>query len=498
MLFPLLLRFFAITSSIYALTLVPPMCVALWFDDGHAKDFAELILLSVSAGLIVWRTHSISFEQLKPRYSFFLVATMWVVFSIWSSLPLLIVTNIPFEEAIFETVSGLTTAGGTVFDDIDALPQSILYYRSQLQWLGGMGIIVLMIAVFPLLNIGGMRLFKAETPGPFKDDKLTPRIRHTARYLWFIYLALSIACGIAFYFAGMSWFDAINHAMTAISTGGFSTHTASIGHFDSVPIEVVANIFMLLGSLNFALHFVYSRSLDLSCYWRDQETRLFFYMVVGLIVITAVTLFVNGNYEQLSTAFRVASFEVISIVSSTGYGISDFTHWPLFLPALLMLFSYVGGCAGSTAGGMKVIRIAIVLQGIGKQIRLLIHPTAIYQQKFNGRGVQPPIQQTIYGFLFIYTITAMLFMLVLLLTGEDYLTAFGAVTACINVLGPGLGKVASSFHELTPTAKYALTVLMILGRLEVYTLVVLISPMYWQSLDLRRAGVSPHNVTIQS
>jgi len=464
------------------ITLIPVWIVSLIFHDGMSVSHFTLLAISAMLGLIVLLSNRRAADELRAAQSFLFVVMTWITFSIVSTAPFLVSLNLSFDEAIFETVSGLTTTGATIFDEIDSLPKSILFYRSLLQWVGGMGIIVMVVAILPVLNVGGMQLFKAETPGPIKDEKLTPRIRHTARYLWVIYLGLTIACFFAYWLFGMPVLDAASHALTTISTGGFSTHTASLGFFNSPSIENVASLFMIAGSINFGLHFAAVRSFNPEHYFGDKEFTYFLFMVVIATLLIAISLFISGTYDDILTALRYATFEVVSIVSSTGFGIADFSHWPLFIPALLMLLSYVGGCAGSTAGGMKVIRIAVVFKGIGQQLKQLIHSKGVFITKFGERKVEPNIQQSIFAFLFIYTLTAMLFFLLLLMTGADYLTAFGAVTACINVLGPGLGDVTSSFHSMTPVAKLLLSVLMLIGRLEVFTVFVLFSPLYWRAI----------------
>jgi len=469
---------------IYAATLLPVWLVSLYYQDHIASIWFEIMLVSLLIAVSLYSKSGGGNRKLPSKSSFLLVAVIWLTFGLINSIPFMLVNQLSFIEAFFESVSGLTTTGGTIFLEIDPLPKSILYFRQQLQWLGGMGIIVLVVAILPMLNVGGMMLFKAETPGPMKDDKMTPRILHTAQYLWVIYTVATALCALAFWWAGMSLFDAIAHAMSTLSTGGFSTHTDSLGFFNSPLIENIASFFMLLGAINFAVHFAFIRGLKIQLYFRDEEFRFFIIVIISLTNLIAAALWFGGVYENLSTAFRYAFFEVVSIISSTGFGIADFSSWPYYAPALLILSSYIGGCAGSTAGGMKIIRISVIFKVIARQFKNLLHPNGNFHVRFKGQKVNENTIQSIFAFLFFYLLIALIFILALLATGVDYLTAFGAVSACINVMGPGLGEVTSSFHSLTPVAKLLLTFLMIIGRLEVFTILVLFAPSYWKEIKL--------------
>jgi len=480
----LALRLLGILLLIYTVSLIPVWLVSLYYQDQVSSTWFSLIFGSSIIGLFLFYKNKNSKQIINPKASFIMVALVWFVFGLLNSFPFMLINDLTLIEAFFESISGLTTTGATVFLEIDPLPSSILYFRQQLQWLGGMGIIVLVVAIIPMLNIGGMMLFKAETPGPMKDDKMTPRILHTAQYLWVIYSIATILCGLAFWWAGMDLFDAIGHAMSTLSTGGFSTHTASLGYFDSPLIENIASFFMIVGALNFSLHFAFVRGLDIRLYLRDGEFQFFIFALVIVSILVTGALLWEGVYSNVFTALRYAFFEVVSIVTSTGFGIADFANWPSFAPALLMLSAYIGGCAGSTAGGMKVIRISIILKVIARQFKLLLHPNGSFLVQFKGQRVNQNTIQSIFAFLFFYLLIALFFILAMIATGVDYVTAFGAVSACINVMGPGLGDVASSFHSITPTGKFLMSLLMIIGRLEIFTLIILLSPSYWREIKL--------------
>jgi trk/ktr system potassium uptake protein len=480
----LIAKLISLFLAIYSVSLMPVWFVSLYYQDHSSLIWFLMIFFSLIISGFLYAKNKTVPTTIQAKASFLLVAISWVTFGLVNSLPFIFINDLSFVAAFFESVSGLTTTGATVFVEIDELPKSILYFRQQLQWLGGMGIIVLMVAIIPMLNIGGMMLFKAETPGPMKDDKMTPRILHTAQYLWAIYTAATALCALAFWWAGMSLFDAIGHAMSTLSTGGFSTHTASLGFFNSPTIENIASFFMLLGALNFSLHFAFIRGLDVRQYIHDEEFQMFIVIILLLSTFIAGALYFGGVYDNLLTAIRYAFFEVVSIISSTGFGIADFSSWPYYAPALLMLSAYIGGCAGSTAGGMKIIRISVIFKVMARQFKLLLHPNGNFRVSFKGQQVTENTVQSIFAFLFFYVLIALAFILALLATGVDYLTAFGAVSACINVMGPGLGEVTSSFQSITPAGKFLLTILMIIGRLEVFTILVLLAPSYWKEIKL--------------
>ncbi len=399
-----------------------------------------------------------------------------------ASIPLILLEDpvISVVDAVFESMSGLTTTGATILVSIDDLAPSILYYRQQLQWFGGMGIIVLAVAVMPMLGIGGMQLYRAETPGPVKDNKLTPRITETAKALWYIYLGLTILCALAYYLAGMTAFDALNHAFSTIAIGGFSTHDASLGYFQSVPVNLVATVFMFLAGLNFGLHFITFRSRGVAAYLNDPEARVYSIVIIAASTVTVVTLYYFDVFGSLNETVVQGITQVVSIVTTTGFTTTDFSLWPTFLPVLLILLSTVGGCAGSTAGGMKVIRSMLLYKQGAREIQKLVHPNAMIPIKIGRKAINDNVINAVWGFLSLYIMSYVILLIMLLATGVDPITAFSAITACLNNLGPGLGDVATNYASISDFGKAVLAFAMLLGRLELFTLLVMFSRTFWK------------------
>jgi trk system potassium uptake protein TrkH len=383
-------------------------------------------------------------------------------------------------DAVFESISGLTTTGSTVIIGLDELPPSILYYRQQLQWLGGMGIIVLAVAVLPMLGIGGMQLYRAETPGPMKDTKLTPRITETAKALWYIYLGLTIACTLAYWAAGMDLFDAIGHAFSTVAIGGFSTHDASMGYFDSTLIEMVAVLFMLLSGANFALHFIAVNRHNPRVYLADSEFRFYLQVLLFVALVVTVTLYTTGTYPDWGEAFTKGLFQAVSIGTTAGFTTADYSLWPGFIAIVLLFTSFIGGCAGSTGGGIKVIRFLLLIKQGLREITRLVHPSAQIPIRVGAKTITPRVVEAVWGFFALYVASFTLMYLALALTGLDLMTAFSAVAASINNLGPGLAAVGTSYTGINDPAKWILCFAMLLGRLEIFTLLVLLSPAYWR------------------
>jgi len=410
------------------------------------------------------------------------VVVLWVVLGLAGSIPLLLSEHpaISFTDAVFESLSAVTTTGATVITGLDELPHAILFYRQQLQWMGGMGIIVLAVAILPMLGIGGMQLYRAETPGPMKDTKLTPRITETAKALWYIYLGLTVACAIGYWLAGMEVFDAVAHSFSTVAIGGFSTHDASMGYFDSAAVEAVAVIFMLLAGINFALHFLSWRSLSVKPYLFDSEVQAYFLILGVVATITTGYLYLSETFENAGSALHHGIFQAVSIGTTAGFTTAEYYAWPGFLPVLLLFTSFVGGCAGSTGGGMKVIRFLLLYkQGI-REITRLIHPNALIPVKIGKKALPEKVINAVWGFFSLYVASFVVLMLLMLAAGHDQITAFSAVAACINNLGPGLGDVGAHYGEITDTAKWILCFAMLLGRLEIFTLLVLFTPAFWR------------------
>ncbi len=467
-------------SIIFGLTLLVPMALAIGYGEiAELLNFLIPLAGSLLLGGSLWLIGRQEPANLGTRDGFLIVVLFWVILSMLGAWPLMISTDLKPLDALFEAVSGVTTTGATVITGLDDLPKSLLFYRQQLQWLGGMGLIVLGVAVLPMLGIGGMQLYRAEVPGPTKEEKLTPRLAQTARALWLLYFALTVACAAGYWLAGMTFFDAVAHSLSTVSTGGFSTHDDSIGYYQSNVVEWVAVIFMLLAAINFGVHFTVWHQRNPLHYWRDPEVKTFLRFVVAVVLVVSTVLLLEGEYSHLTGSIQDAAFEVVSLVTSTGFAKVDFSHWPNFLPMLLIYISFVGGCGGSTAGGMKVMRVMLLIQQGMQQVRSLIHPHALIPVRMGKRTVDPRLMQGIWGFFGLYMATFALLVLLMIHAGLDERSAFAAVATCMNNLGPGLGEVAYNFQSVGDLGKLLSIIAMLLGRLEIFTLLVLLSPGFW-------------------
>lgn len=475
-------RILGILLMLFSLSLLPPVLVSFIYSDGAHLAFLKAFGLLLLLGGLIWLPVRKNERELRLRDGFLVVVLFWSALGLVGALPLLLaIPGISTTDAIFEAISGLTTTGATVITNLELLPKSILYYRQQLQWLGGMGIIVLAVAVLPMLGIGGMQMFRAEIPGPMKgDNKLTPRITETAKALWFIYLGLTLACTLAYWLAGMNFFDALGHAYATLSIGGFSTHDASMGFFDSTAIELVAVTFMFIGGVNFSLHFLAWHRRSLLGYLKDSEFR--FYAALSLLVtlLATLVLYRENVYEDWWTSFIRALFQAVSIGTTTGFTTAEYHLWPGFVTILLLFLSCVGGCANSTAGGIKAIRVLLLIKQGMREINRLIHPNIQVPIKVGRRLVAPRVVEAVWGFFVLYTGTFGLMYLALAFTGLDLMTAFSAVAACINNLGPGLGEVGANYASINDPAKWILCFAMLLGRLEIFTLLVILTPSFWR------------------
>jgi len=475
-------RILGLLLMMFSLTMLPPVLVSLFYRDGSWLPFVEGFVLTVSAGLIVWFPVRKQQKDLRLRDGFLVVASFWTVLGTFGAAPLFLsdVLDLSLTDAVFESMSGLTTTGATILSGLDALPRSLLYYRQQLQWLGGMGIIVLAVAVLPMLGVGGMQLYRAETPGPVKDNKLTPRITETAKALWYVYLGFTALCTLGYYFAGMDWFDALCHAFSTVAIGGFSTHDLSIGHFESTAIDLVAVLFMFLAGINFSLHFYTWRKTTVRHYTQDQEFRAYFIFLVVMSAVVILALFTYGTYTDAKDGIINGLFQAVSIATTTGFTTANYAAWPGAIPVLLIFASFVGGSAGSTAGGMKVIRWVLIYKQGMREIVRLVHPTAEIPVKLGNTAVPFRVVDAVWGFFSVYVVVFSVMLIAMMATGLDQVTAFSAVAATLNNLGPGLGEVAAGFMTLTDTAKWIAVGGMLLGRLEIFTLLVLITPTFWR------------------
>jgi len=475
-------RILGLLLMIFSITHLPPMLLGVHDGDETWRSFVWSFAITLVTGALIWLPVHRARGELRVRDGYLITALFWFVLGTFGAIPFLLGERpaMGTVDALFEAISGLSTTGATVLTGLDALPRSILYYRQQLQWLGGMGIVVLAVAVMPMLGIGGMQLYRAEMPGPLKDNKLSPRIADTAKTLWLIYCGLTLACALAYWLAGMSLFDAICHSFTTISIGGSSTHDASIAWFDSALIEVICIFFMAASGMNFALHFLALRSRSLKAYLRDPECMTYLKLLAAVFVITTLILLLYSHHADPIDSVRYAAFQVVSITTTTGFAIDDFSVWPSFLPFLLLYTTFIGACAGSTGGGMKVMRAMLVVRQGQREIHRLLHPSGVFGVKMGRRKVPDRVLESVWGFCAMYMVAFFGLMLLLLGTGLDPVTAFSTLASCMNNLGSALGEASSNYASLPDSAKLLLSLAMILGRLEVFSLIVLLSPAFWR------------------
>ncbi len=471
--------------GLFSLTLLPPALVAVIYKDGGGTAFIQAFFLSLFLGFLLWYPNRHHKKDLRTREGFLLVVLFWGVLGSIGAVPFIFSSqpDLSITDSFFESFSALTTTGATVIVGLDSLPKAILFYRHLLQWLGGMGIIVLAVAILPMLGIGGMQLYRAEMPGPVKDSKMTPRIAETAKALWYIYFALTIACAFAYWVAGMDVFDAICHSFSTIAIGGFSTHDASMGYFDSTAINMVCVVFLLIAALNFSLHFAAftRRGINLKIYFKDAEFKALIIVQLVLTGICFATLYHSGIYDSPEETLDFALFQAVSISTTAGFGTESFHMWPLFLPMLLIFSSFIGGCGGSTAGGIKVIRMILLLKQGSRELKRLVHPRGMFSIRIGDKALPDRIIDAVWGFFSAYALVFVLCMLLLMAMGMDNITAFSATAACLNNLGPGLGEVASNYASIGDGEKWVLLMAMLFGRLEVFTLLVLFTPTFWKN-----------------
>ena len=468
---------------VFSATYLMPIATSLIYNDGTLIDFSLAMVWTCAAGLVMWLLTRRYKGELSIRHGFLLVVAMWTAMPAFATLPLLLVLNgLSFTDAYFETMSGMTTTGATVLSGLDTLPQAINLWRHELNWLGGMGIIVLAVAILPLLGIGGRQLYKAETPGPMKDAALTPRITETARNLWLVYFGITVACIVALKLAGMSWFDAVCHAFAAMGLGGFSTHDASIAYFNSPAIEFVLIVFMLLAAMNFATHFLVWREKDVKLYLRDPEAVATVTLILTSCVGIAFFLWRRGVYPDFWTALRHASFNLVSIATDCGFASVDFNQWPIFAPLWMLFLSCISVSSGSTGGGIKMVRTLILFKQAGREFTKLLHPAVINPLKLGGAVVADSIVFSVLGFIVLYFMTVVTLTFALMISGLDFISALSAIIACINNAGPGLGVVgpAANFSVLSDFQTWVCTLAMLAGRLEIFTLLIIFTPRFWQ------------------
>ena len=473
----------SVVIAIFALAMFVPLGVSLLCGDAAARACGEAALITSASGALLWLATRRGRAELQPHDGFLLVALVWTVLPAFATLPLLFqLPALGFSGAYFETVAGLTTTGATVLSGLDRLPQSINFWRCELQWLGGMGIIVLAVAILPLLGVGGSQIRKAETPGPMKDTRLTPRITETAKGLWLVYAAITVACAFTMKAAGMNWFDAVVHAFSTVSLGGFSSHDANFAYFGSPGIEFAAVFFMLVAGINFGTHFLAFRKFSAAPYRGDTEVGAYLAVLAFSVLGIAYFLFANGVYPAFGTALRHSLFNVVSIATTAGFSSTDFSAWPVFAPVWMLFLCCFATCSGSTGGGIRMIRAELMLRQVLREIQRIIHPRAYIPVKLSGHVVENNIVFAVLAFMLVYGTSVIVMTLLLAASGLDIVTAFSAVIACINNTGPGLGQVgpAASYAVLNGFQTWICIVAMLLGRLELFTLLVVFSPAFWR------------------
>ena len=468
---------------LFSITYVLPVATSLIYRDGLVIDFIVASLLCLASGAVLWAATRKHRRELRARDGFLLVSLAWTLMSAIATVPLLMaLPGLSFTDAFFETMSGLSTTGATVLVGIDSLPPSINLWRGALHWYGGMGIIVLVVAILPLLGVGGMQLYKAESPGPVKNEKLTPRITETAKALWVVYLLITAACIAALKLVGMDWFDAVFYAFSTLSLGGFATHDASIGWYQSQPIELVLIVFMLISALNFARHFMAWQQKSLRPYARDTEAKAMLTLLAIAVVFVTLFIWVDGTYPTLLECLRHVSFNLVSIATTTGFTTQDYAVWPVFAPMAMLMLSCYSCNTGSTGGGIKMFRTLVLFRQASRELWLLVHPQAVRPVKIAGQVVQNHIVFAVLAFVVLYFGVVVVLTFTLLASGLDFITAFSAVIACINNMGPGLGLVgpANNYQVLTDFQTWVGSLAMLLGRLEIFSLLVLLTPSFWR------------------
>ncbi len=479
--FSIVFKTIGLLLMVFSLTQLPPLLVDFIYQQNEAQSFITAFLLTLLSGFILWAPFRNTTKNFRIREGVLVVVSFWFILSLFATIPFLLSESLrmSFSDAFFESMSGLTTTGATVLSGLDDLPKAILYYRQQLQWLGGMGIIVLAVAILPMLGVGGMELYHAESSGISKE-RLTPKLTQTAKALWKIYISFTIVCALGYYLAGMDAFDAIGHSYSTVAIGGFSTHDASIGYFNSSAIESVAIVFMFLAGINFSLHFFVWQKKNVFTYSQDSEFKTYFFILLFTTVVVGLYLFDSGYYPSASESVRQALFQTISIATTTGFASTNYSQWPFILPMLLIFASFIGACAGSTGGGIKVVRVLLMFKLAMKEIKKFIHPNAYINIKLNKRSVDEKTLVSVWGFFSLYVIAFIIILIALMFTGLDQITAFSATAASINNLGPGLGEVAANYGGISDSAKWILSFSMLLGRLEILTLMALLHKAFWR------------------
>lgn len=475
---PTIFKVLGMLLILFSFTMLPPVLVDWFYQEHTAIPFLAGFGITFTAGLGIWLPCRHQKRELRTRDGFIIVVLFWVVLCGIGALPFIIAPHpqMSLTDAVFESVSGITTTGATVLDGLDSLPHAILYYRQQLQLLGALGIIILAVAILPMLGVGGMQLFRAESTGPVKDNKLTPRITETAKALWKIYLVLTALCIGAYWIAGMGLFDAVSYGYSTMATGGFAPYDASLGQFDATSFKAIAITFMLISAISFPLHFaVFSRRKP-SSYWQDEEVRIFFALLLaGLFLVSFILFFSSPRLPFIDGLFHLVSF-----ATTTGLVVSDYQLLPGLVPLFLLFMGVIGGCAGSTTGGIKVIRFILLQKQGQREIKRLIHPQGRFVIQFDEQPVSSKIIESVWGFLAVFVALFSLFLLLLLIVEQDFMTAYTTVIACFTNIGPALGEAVDNYAGLHVFSKWVLSFAMLTGRLEMFTLLVILSPAFWR------------------
>ncbi len=468
---------------IFALLMLFPLSVSFWLDDGATMAYDQAIVVTLLCGALLWLGTRGRRRDLRVHDGFLLVASTWVVLPVFGALPLLgYLPHLSLVDAYFEAVSGLTASGGTILTGLDDLPTSINLWRTFMHWVGGMGVIVLVVAILPLLGIGGRQLFKAEVPTPMKESSLTPRIAETAKGLWLTYILLTVGCGFSLWFAGLEGWDAVIHAFSVAGLGGFSSKDASLGHFHNLDVEMVAMVFALASALNFATHYLALSRRSLLPYFRDPEIPFFFAVLIVSILLLTFYLMQFNVHADLATTLRYVSFHVVSISTSLGLATYDYTLWPMFAQIWVLFLGSFIACSGSAGGGIKMMRAIILYKQVFREIIRSLHPNAVRPVLMGKQPVSEGILHAVLGFSFMYMVSIVSLTLLLSASGLELITAFSGVVACLNNTGPGLDAVgpASNYQSLNDFQTAVLSFTMILGRLEIFTLLVVMTPAFWR------------------
>ncbi|MEY4589359.1 MAG: hypothetical protein RL497_1435 [Pseudomonadota bacterium] len=466
---------------LYSLSMFGPILVNIWYEDGDFYGFFITFILAFSIGITGWQFTRGGETKLATRDGFLVVVLFWLVFSVVSALPFMLdkYVHASIPDAFFESISGITTTGGTIMPHVDILPHAILYYRAQLNFLGGLGIIVLALAILPLLGVGGSKLYQSESVGPLREDKLSPRLADTAKQLWLVYSGLAIAALLSFKVAGLGWFDSLCYALSTVALGGFSTHDASLGFYNNLSVEMVAGVFSFLSGINFALYYRLTIARSMMPLLKDPELKAYFFIALGVAAFTIIELYRSGRFPMTESLVH-GFFQSMSVMTDNGLAAADYPNWPAHIVIFLMLSSYIGGCVGSTCGGLKIMRVVLCYKQTHQEIKQLIHTNGIFPTKINTHIVSDRMMQSVWSFAFLYLFISVVFVVALMMCGNDIQTAFGTVSACINNMGIGYGDTAVNFAGLTDTAKWLMCAAMLLGRLEVFPILIMFSRTYWR------------------